>query len=124
MRVTHIITRLVIGGAQENTLLTVDGLHHRQMTLVEKWFEGLHGRVEAEEAIQVDQLVFGDRDRGPQLVIVTLAVGDHDVEPIGSAAQDFANGARVTVELTIVSGLAMFENVSYGAMAPPSVGST
>ena len=27
-------------------------------------------------------------------------------EPIGSAAQDFANGARVTVELTIVSGLA------------------
>ena len=26
MRVTHIITRLVIGGAQENTLYTIRGL--------------------------------------------------------------------------------------------------
>ena len=26
MRVTHIITRLVIGGAQENTLATINGL--------------------------------------------------------------------------------------------------
>ncbi len=29
MRVAHIITRLIIGGAQENTLFTVDGQHHR-----------------------------------------------------------------------------------------------
>ena len=29
MRIVHIITRLIIGGAQENTLLTVEGLHHR-----------------------------------------------------------------------------------------------
>jgi glycosyltransferase involved in cell wall biosynthesis len=28
MRIVHIITRLIIGGAQENTLLTVDRLHH------------------------------------------------------------------------------------------------
>jgi glycosyltransferase involved in cell wall biosynthesis len=28
MRVTHIITRLVVGGAQENTISTVIGLHH------------------------------------------------------------------------------------------------
>ena len=28
MRIVHIITRLILGGAQENTLLTVDGLHH------------------------------------------------------------------------------------------------
>ncbi len=28
MRVTHIITRLIIGGAQENTLLTVEDQHH------------------------------------------------------------------------------------------------
>ncbi|MEK7781040.1 MAG: glycosyltransferase family 1 protein, partial [Verrucomicrobiota bacterium] len=27
MRVTHIITRLVVGGAQENTVATVIGLH-------------------------------------------------------------------------------------------------
>jgi glycosyltransferase involved in cell wall biosynthesis len=28
MRIVHVITRLIIGGAQENTLLTVDDLHH------------------------------------------------------------------------------------------------
>jgi glycosyltransferase involved in cell wall biosynthesis len=28
-RVLHIITRLIVGGAQENTLLTVEGLHRR-----------------------------------------------------------------------------------------------
>jgi glycosyltransferase involved in cell wall biosynthesis len=29
MRIVHIITRLILGGAQENTLLTVEGLHYR-----------------------------------------------------------------------------------------------
>jgi glycosyltransferase involved in cell wall biosynthesis len=29
MKVAHVITRLIIGGAQENTLLTVEGQHHR-----------------------------------------------------------------------------------------------
>jgi glycosyltransferase involved in cell wall biosynthesis len=29
MKILHIITRLILGGAQENTLLTVEGLHHR-----------------------------------------------------------------------------------------------
>jgi len=29
MRVTHVITRLVIGGAQENTLATINGLRHK-----------------------------------------------------------------------------------------------
>ena len=29
MKIIHIITRLIIGGAQENTLLSCEGLHHR-----------------------------------------------------------------------------------------------
>src|SRR3954466_5252884 len=29
MRITHIITRLIIGGAQENTLLSCEGQHDR-----------------------------------------------------------------------------------------------
>ncbi|MFM7592953.1 MAG: glycosyltransferase family 4 protein [Isosphaeraceae bacterium] len=29
MKIVHVITRLIVGGAQENTLLTVEGLHHR-----------------------------------------------------------------------------------------------
>ncbi|MGE3314285.1 MAG: glycosyltransferase family 4 protein [Planctomycetaceae bacterium] len=37
MKVAHVITRLIIGGAQENTLLTVEGQHHRhkdEVTLI------------------------------------------------------------------------------------------
>lgn len=36
MRVCHVITRLIVGGAQENTLLTCEGLHQRghEVTLI------------------------------------------------------------------------------------------
>jgi glycosyltransferase involved in cell wall biosynthesis len=46
MRIVHIITRLIIGGAQENTLLTVEGLHHRygeDVTLITGSAEGPEG---------------------------------------------------------------------------------
>ena len=31
MRIVHIITRLIVGGAQENTLLSCEGQHRRGM---------------------------------------------------------------------------------------------
>ena len=46
MKIVHIITRLILGGAQENTLLTVDGLHHRfgdDVTLITGPAEGPEG---------------------------------------------------------------------------------
>jgi glycosyltransferase involved in cell wall biosynthesis len=46
MRIVHVITRLIIGGAQENTLLTVEGLHHRyhdEVTLLTGPAEGPEG---------------------------------------------------------------------------------
>src|SRR5271167_1355825 len=46
MRIVHVITRLIIGGAQENTLLTVEGLHHRfhdDVTLITGPAEGPEG---------------------------------------------------------------------------------
>ncbi len=46
MRIIHVITRLIIGGAQENTLLTVEGLHHRygdDVTLITGPAEGPEG---------------------------------------------------------------------------------
>jgi glycosyltransferase involved in cell wall biosynthesis len=46
MRIVHIITRLILGGAQENTLLTVEGLHHRfgdDVTLITGPAEGPEG---------------------------------------------------------------------------------
>jgi glycosyltransferase involved in cell wall biosynthesis len=46
MKIVHIITRLIVGGAQENTLLTVEGLHHRhgdEVTLITGPAEGPEG---------------------------------------------------------------------------------
>src|SRR3954469_5661418 len=46
MRIIHVITRLILGGAQENTLLTVEGLHHRHgddVTLITGPAEGPEG---------------------------------------------------------------------------------
>jgi glycosyltransferase involved in cell wall biosynthesis len=46
MRIVHVITRLIIGGAQENTLLTVEGLHHQyhdDVTLLTGPAEGPEG---------------------------------------------------------------------------------
>ena len=41
MRVTHIITRLIVGGAQENTVATVLGLHpsavNREWAMARAW---------------------------------------------------------------------------------------
>src|SRR3954452_23123121 len=46
MIIIHVITRLIIGGAQENTLLTVEGLHHHHgddVTLITGPAEGPEG---------------------------------------------------------------------------------
>jgi glycosyltransferase involved in cell wall biosynthesis len=46
MRIVHVITRLIVGGAQENTLLTVEGLHHHyhdDVTLITGPAEGPEG---------------------------------------------------------------------------------
>src|SRR6516164_1513062 len=46
MKIVHVITRLILGGAQENTLLTVDDLHHRyhdEVTLITGPAEGPEG---------------------------------------------------------------------------------
>ena len=47
MRITHVITRLIVGGAQENTLLTCEGLHARghEVTLVTGPTTGPEGRL-------------------------------------------------------------------------------
>jgi glycosyltransferase involved in cell wall biosynthesis len=46
MRIVHVITRLILGGAQENTLLTVEDLHHHyhdDVTLITGPAEGPEG---------------------------------------------------------------------------------
>ena len=51
MRVTHVITRLVIGGAQENTLYTIKGLHEKtglELKLISGPTVGPEGSLESE----------------------------------------------------------------------------
>ena len=51
MRVTHIITRLVVGGAQENTLATINGLRQKtgvEISLISGPTTGPEGSLEAE----------------------------------------------------------------------------
>jgi glycosyltransferase involved in cell wall biosynthesis len=53
MKIVHVITRLIIGGAQENTLLTVQELHHRyhdDVTLITGPAEGPEGDLFARAA--------------------------------------------------------------------------
>ncbi len=53
MRVTHIITRLVVGGAQENTLATIRGLRQKpglQVNLISGPTIGPEGSLEGEAA--------------------------------------------------------------------------
>jgi glycosyltransferase involved in cell wall biosynthesis len=59
MRVTHIITRLVVGGAQENTLATIRGLRQKpglQVSLISGPTIGPEGSVEGEAAGMPDLL--------------------------------------------------------------------
>ena len=53
MRVTHIITRLIIGGAQENTLATINGLRQKpgvEVKLISGPTTGPEGSLESEAA--------------------------------------------------------------------------
>ena len=75
MRIVHVITRLILGGAQENTLLTVEGLHHRyqdDVTLISGPAEGpegdLFGRAERQAHHRARCADRADLDaRGPAL---------------------------------------------------------
>ena len=60
MRVTHIITRLIVGGAQENTVATVLGLRHRpevDVTLISGLTTGPEGSIESRVAAHPGLLI-------------------------------------------------------------------
>ena len=67
MRIVHVITRLIIGGAQENTLLTVEGLHHHyrdDVTLITGPAEGPEGDL-FDRAARAGPESRGDARAGP-----------------------------------------------------------
>ena len=56
-----------------------------EMALVVERLERSHGRMQTEEAVQIDHLILLDSDRRAHGVIVLLAIGDNDVEAVGGA---------------------------------------
>jgi glycosyltransferase involved in cell wall biosynthesis len=79
MRIVHIITRLIIGGAQENTLLTVEGLANRygdDVTLITGPAEGPEGDLFARA-----------RQLGPKLVVMPELV--RAIRPVTDARAYF-----------------------------------
>ena len=57
-----------------------------QVALLKERLKRSHGGMEAEEAIEVEDLLLGDGDGGAHGVVVGFAVGDDDVEAVGCSA--------------------------------------
>jgi hypothetical protein len=58
----------------------------REMALIVERLEWRKGGVQAEESVQVEDLILRDGDAGTHLVVILFPVGNHDVEPVGRAA--------------------------------------
>ena len=42
--------------------------------------------MQAEESVEIEHLIFGNRDAGPHRVVILFAIGNNDVESVGCAA--------------------------------------
>jgi len=62
------------------------GVDDSQMLLLIERLQRRHGGVEAEEAVQIDDLFLRNSDGGTHGVVIRLAPGNNDVEPVGCAA--------------------------------------
>src|SRR5277367_295150 len=68
-----------------------------QLTLFPKWLERRERRMQAEEAIQIDDRLTRNIDARPHRVILRLGVGHHNVQAVGRSPlenHDQALGAR------------------------------
>jgi hypothetical protein len=70
MRVTHVITRLILGGAQENTLATIQGLRRKpgvEVKLISGLTTGPEGSLEPEAAKIPGLLTLVQNSSGPSI---------------------------------------------------------
>jgi hypothetical protein len=69
-------------------------VNDREMALIEERLERGKRRVQAEESIEIENLILGDGDAGAHRVIVLLAIGDDNIEAVGGAAlEDYDEAA-------------------------------
>src|SRR5262249_817482 len=59
------------------------GVNDRQLTLLPERLKRREGRVQAEEAIEIDDGFSGNVDAGPHPVVLGLAVRNDDVQAVG-----------------------------------------
>src|ERR1022692_837731 len=61
------------------------GMHNRQLTLLPERLKRREGRMQAEEAIEIEHSLAWNIDAGPHGVILRLAVRHNNVQTIGRA---------------------------------------
>ena len=93
MRIVHVITRLIVGGAQENTLLSCEGQHDRghDVTLITGPALGPEGslmdraRAGGYRVVQVDEMPARTRGQSSDLAPFAAAIADrkpHAIEDV------------------------------------------
>ena len=63
-----------------------DGMDNGEMALFVEWLERRERGMQAEEPVEIDDLILWNGDAGPHRVVVLLAIGNHDVQAVGGAA--------------------------------------
>ena len=79
----HVVLRIEVGAGH---IGRAGGVDDGEMALVVERLEGRERRMQAEEAIEVEDLILRNRDAGAHGVVVLFAVGNDDVEAVGCAA--------------------------------------
>ena len=62
------------------------GVNNGEMALIVERLEGRERWMEAEEAVEIEDLVLRNGDAGAHVVVICFAVRDDDVETVGCAA--------------------------------------
>ena len=79
----HVVLRVEVGAGHVGR---AGGMDDGEMALVIEGLEGRKRGMEAEEAIEVENLVLRNGDAGTHGVVVLFAIGDDDIETVGGAA--------------------------------------
>ena len=79
----HVVLRVKVRSAH---IGRAAGVHDRQVSLIVERLERGERGMQPEESVQIKNLVLRNRNARPHLVVILLAIGNHDVEPVRGAA--------------------------------------
>jgi hypothetical protein len=87
----HEVLRVEVGAGHVGR---AGGVDDGEMALIVERLEGRERGMQAEEAVEIDDLILRDGDAGAHGVVVLLAIGNDDVEAVGCAALEDDDQAR------------------------------